>query len=69
MRSKIRTYILFIALGVLMSSCITSRKTNYLQDSGIDIEQYKRIDSMYLHDDYRLQGRRSDFLPDTVHLG
>ncbi len=55
MRSKIRTYILFIALGVLMSSCITSRKTNYLQDSGIDIEQYKRIDSMYLHDDYRLQ--------------
>lgn len=55
MRNKIVFYIPLLILCAMMSSCITSRKTNYLQESGIDIEQYKRIDSLYLHDDYRLQ--------------
>ncbi|MBO6005326.1 MAG: polysaccharide biosynthesis/export family protein [Paludibacteraceae bacterium] len=49
-----QTYIL-IALIVIMNSCVTSRKTNYLQNPKLGVKTYEQLDSTLLKQEYRLQ--------------
>jgi len=44
MKNKIFRFLLFILITVVVTSCITARKTNYLQQPNKEIPSYKQFD-------------------------
>ena len=56
MAKALQRYIyILIALTLALSSCVTSRKTNYLQSPKLGIKSYEQFDSTLLKQEYRLQ--------------
>ena len=56
MAKALQRYIyILIALTLALSSCVTSRKTNYLQSPKAGVKSYEQLDSTLLKQEYRLQ--------------
>lgn len=55
MSRKLQHIIIAIVVGTTLSSCVTNRKINYLQNPVVGVADYEEADSTLLHADYRLQ--------------